>query len=67
MKSVIKIGNMESNKDANIIQETIVSNSGVIAIEISLAKKEITVIYNQICLDIGNIINSIEDLGYIVV
>ncbi|WP_315074835.1 cation transporter [uncultured Clostridium sp.] len=67
MKSVIKICNMESHQDANIIQEAIVNNSGVIAIEIALGKKEITVIYNETFLDIENIVNSIEDLGYIVI
>lgn len=66
MKSVIKICNMESNKDIKIIQEAIVSNSGVIASEISLSKKEVIVIYNEVFLNIEKIINSIEDLGYIV-
>ena len=67
MKSVIKICNMESQNDAKIIQDAIISNSGVIATEISLVKKEITVIYNGSFFDIQNIINYIEDLGYIVV
>lgn len=67
MKSIIKICNMESSKDANIIQETIVNNPGVIAIEISLSKKEITVIYNEYFLKFENIINSIEDLGYVII
>lgn len=67
MKSVIKICNMESQNDAKIIQDAIISNSGVIATEISLVKKEITVIYNGSFFDIQKIINYIEDLGYIVV
>lgn len=67
MKSVIKICNMESNRDIKIIQEAIVSNSGVIASEISLSKKEVIVIYNETFLNIEKIINSIEDLGYIVI
>ena len=66
MKSVIKICNMESHEDTTIIQETIVNNLGVIASEISLTNKEITVIYNETFLNIRKIINSIEDLGYIV-
>ena len=41
MKSVIKICNMESHQDSKLIQEAVVNNSGVIASEISLAKKEI--------------------------
>lgn len=66
MKSVIKICNMESHQDVSIIQETIVNNSGVIAAEISLHKKEITIIYNDTFLNMESIIDSIEDLGYVV-
>ena len=67
MKSVIKICNMESHKDTKIIREAISNNCGIIASEISVTKKEITLIYNETCLNIQKIINSIEDLGYIVV
>ena len=66
MKSVIKICNMESHHDTKIIQEIIANNSGIIASEISLTKKEIILIYNEAFLNIKKIINSIEDLGYIV-
>ena len=66
MKSIIKIYNMESHRDSNIIQETVSQNSGVIASEISLAKKEFVVIYNEAFLSIQEIIDSIEDLGYVV-
>jgi copper chaperone CopZ len=58
---------MESNKDAKVIQEIIVNNSGVIATEISLSKKEVTVIYNDSFLAFEKVINSIEDLGYIII
>lgn len=67
MKSVIKVCNMESSQDVNMIQDTIVSNPGIIATEISLSKKEITVIYNETFLTFEKVINSIEDLGYIIV
>lgn len=67
MKSIIKICNMDSQDDANRIQNAIINNSGIVATQISLNKKEITVIYNEIFNDIENIINSIEDLGYIVI
>ena len=66
MKSIIKIYNMESHRDSNIIQETVAQNSGVIASEISLAKKEVVVIYNEAFLSIQEIVDSIEDLGYVV-
>ena len=67
MKSVIKICNMEAQKDTKIILEVISNNSGIIASEVSVTKKEITLIYNEACFNIQKIINSIEDLGYIVV
>ena len=66
MKSIIKIYNMESHKDTKIIGEIVANNSGIIASEISLTKKELTVIYNETFFNIEKIINSIEDLGYIV-
>lgn len=67
MKSIIKICNMDSQNDVKRIQDAIVNNSGIVATQISLAKKEVTVIYNEIFLDIENIIECIEDLGYIII
>ena len=67
MKSVIKICNIESYKDTKIIRDVIANNSGIIASEISLTKKEITLIYNEHFFSIEKIIDSIEDLGYIVI
>jgi copper chaperone CopZ len=57
---------MESHRDSNIIQESVAKNSGVIASEISLAKKEIVVIYDEAFLSVQDIVDSIEDLGYVV-
>ncbi|CAH0434918.1 Conserved hypothetical protein [Clostridium neonatale] len=51
MKSIIKILNMESEKDVKLIQNAIVNNSGIIAIQVSLQKKEIVVIYDSIYLN----------------
>lgn len=67
MKSVLKIYNIESQNDINIIKNSIAQKNGVIAIQISLAKKELTLIYNNSFLSIEEVIDSIEDLGYIVV
>ena len=47
MKSVIKISNIEFHKDTKIIRDVISNNSGIIASEILLTKKEITLIYNE--------------------
>lgn len=65
MKSVIKIINMKSQKDASAIQSAVVNSEGIIAIQTSVKKNEITVIYNDMYISVDKIINIIEDLGYI--
>ena len=67
MKYIIKILNMESEKDVKLIQNAIANNSGIIASQVSLQKKEIVVIYDSIYLNEEKIINTIEDLAYIVI
>jgi len=67
VKSTIKILNMESEKDVKSIQEAIQKYNGIIASQISLAKNELVVIYNSTFLTEEKIIDSIEDLGYIVI
>lgn len=67
MKSVIKIYNIESQKDVNLIQSRISQLYGVIASQISLSKKELTIIYNETCLSIETIIDSVEELGFVVI
>lgn len=67
MKSIIKILNMESEKDVRLIQNAIANNSGIIASQVSLSKKEIVIIYDSIYLNEEKIIDIVEDLGYIVI
>ena len=67
MKSVIRIYNMESQKDVNLIQNKISEQNGIIATQISLSKKQLTLIYNETYLNIETIKNIIEDLGYVVI
>lgn len=66
MKSIIKICDMKSAKDISNIKNAISSNEGVIACEVSLKKKEAQIIYNESYLSIESIIESIENLGYMV-
>lgn len=67
MKSVIKICNIESQQDVNLIQSKTSQLYGVIASQISLAKKEMTIIYNDTCLSIETITDGIEELGFVVI
>ena len=66
MKSVIKILNMYSKEDSRKINETIGQNEGVIASQISLKKKEVTIVYDELTIKVEKIVELIEDLGYMV-
>lgn len=66
MKSVISVYNINSSKDVGNIQNAISMNEGVIACEISLEKKEIQIIYNDVIISLSEIIDSIENLGYMI-
>lgn len=67
MKSVIKILNMNSQKDSKKIQNILIHSTGVIASQTSLIKQEVTVVYDDLSIKIEKIIESIEDLGYLVI
>lgn len=67
MKSKIKVYYMNKGKDVIDIQEIISQIEGIIAINISLEKGEIQVIYNENFVDLDIIVESIEDLGYIII
>lgn len=67
MKSVIKVINMKTQKDASSIQNAVINNDGIIAIQTSVRKNEITVIYNDMYISIDKIIGIIEDLGYVTI
>ena len=62
MKSVIKILNMNSQKDSKKIQNILIHSTGVIASQTSLIKKEVTVVYDDLSIKIEKIIELIEDL-----
>ncbi len=67
MKSVIKVINMKTQKDASSIQSAVINNEGIIAIQTSVKKNEITVIYNDMYISVDKIIGIIEDLGYVTI
>lgn len=66
MKSVLKICNMNTLDDVNNIRKAIACNEGVVACEISREKGEISIVYDTYFIQIDDIIESIEDLGYTV-
>ena len=66
MKSVISVYNMSKSKDVENIQNAISMSEGIIACEISMQKKEIQIIYNEVIVSLNEIVDSIENLGYMI-
>lgn len=67
MKSVIKIANMRTLTDVNIIREAISQNEGIIACQICKEKQEVNVVYDDYFLTQDDIIQCLEDLGYTII
>ena len=67
MKSIIKIHQINNQKDVVNIQKVIAKIEGIIACEIVLEKKEVQVIYNENFLELDTIIENIDNIGYMVI
>jgi len=67
MKSVIKVSNMSTSDDISNINLAISNNQGVIACQIIRESKEIEIIYDDYFISLENLIESIEDAGYVVI
>lgn len=66
MKSVLKIYNMNTAEDVNKIRMAVSNNEGVVACQISKDKGEVNIVYDDYFVNNDKLIQSIEDLGYIV-
>ena len=60
MKAVLKVAGIKSSTDVRNVQSAISICEGVVASEISLDKKEITIIFNNNYISLENIIDNIE-------
>lgn len=67
MKSVLRIANLNTNDDVINIREAVAHNEGVIACEVSLAKKEVNVVYDDKSITADKITISIEEVGYSII
>lgn len=67
MKAVLKVSGMNNSTDIREIQNVISEIEGIIASEVALNKKEVTIIYNDMYVELESIIGRIEDLGYTVI
>lgn len=66
MKSLIRVHNLNSSNDVKNIRKVISINEGIIACEISLGKKEVQVVYDNLSISLDDIIESIEMSGYMI-
>ena len=66
MKSLLKISNVNTNEDIIKVREALAENEGLIACEISLSKKEVSIIYDDTSVTLDDLIASIEEAGYTV-
>lgn len=64
MKSVLTILSIITNEDINEIKEVISVNEGIIACEININKKEVSIVYDDRTVSLEKIIIAIEELGY---
>ena len=64
MKSLLKISNVNTNEDIIKIREALAENEGLIACEISLSKKEVSLIYDDTSVTLDKLVASIEEAGY---
>jgi copper chaperone len=67
MKSVLRVCNLNSLQDVNNVRMAISNNEGVVACEINKDKGEVSVVYDNYFVQIEDIIESIEELGYTVI
>ncbi|WP_278600283.1 heavy-metal-associated domain-containing protein [Clostridium tertium] len=67
MKSLLKVANLNTNDDVISIREAVAYNEGVIACEVSLSKKEVSVVYDDKSITEDKIIISIEEVGYSII
>ncbi|PJI08055.1 MULTISPECIES: heavy-metal-associated domain-containing protein [Clostridium] len=67
MKSILKISNMNTSSDITKVRNSISRNEGVIAFYIDKEKLQVEVIYDDKLLNLEDMIDSIEKLGYIII
>lgn len=66
MKSLVKIYNLDTQKDVIKIKSMVSNYEGILACEVNLNKKEVSLVYDNLSVNIDEIISSIEILGYVV-
>lgn len=66
MKAVIKVSDLKKLEDVEKVRQAISSNLGVLACQINQQKGEAEIIFDDTASTVEEIIDSIENIGYIV-
>ena len=67
MKSLVRIYNLTTHDDIINIRNVVSNYEGILACEINLNKKEVSIVYDSLSVCIDEIITSIENTGYMVI
>ena len=66
MKSLFKISSIKTLEDVSNIRNAISNMEGVIACQVNLEKEEVNVVYDDFFVKDEDLIQAIEDSGYMV-
>lgn len=67
MKSVLKLSKIKNFDEAALLREAVSHNEGVIACQVSVEKNEISIVYDDYFLKEDDLIQSVEEAGFIVI
>ena len=67
MKSVFKLGKIASSSLVNTLRQAVGNSEGVIACQVCPEKNEISVVYDDYFIKEEDIIEAIEEAGFIVI
>ena len=67
MKSLVRIYNLTTHNDIVNIRNVVSNYEGILACEINLNKKEVSIVYDSLSVSIEEIITSIENSGDMVI
>ena len=66
MKSLVRIYNLTTHNDINNIRNVVSNYEGILACEINLNRKEVNIVYDSLSVSMDEIMNSIENAGYMI-
>ena len=66
MKTILRVCNMRTIEDVTNIRNAISNNQGVVACQINKEKGEVNILYDGYFVNEDKLIDSLDEIGYIV-